>query len=154
MQNDTAAPSSTTPADTASPPAAEMAGRFVDALQSLEAEGEPVLERMVGLFSEDASVDTPALREAGLQRIGADGVRTFWREYLAALGSARTSFGATTLGHRSVGLFWTTRKDGSDREPVFAYEGATLLDLDEAGRVARFHAYFSPRELDDKRMPA
>ena len=123
----------------------EHARRFVDALQSLERDGESTLEAMVALFSPDATLTNAALKQAHTVRAGHDGVRAFWSEYARTFRGAHTTFRQVTLSDNAVGLFWSTR--GAGTASPLDYDGATLLELDDGGAIARFHGYYDTREL-------
>lgn len=120
--------------------------RFVEALHALEAEGEDAVDRIVDLFAGDSMVSNAALRRAGEERTGRDGVRRFWSEYAATFRGARTEFRAITYSDHEVGLFWTTHgrdPDGGER----SYDGASLLAFDGDGRIVLFSGYYDPADL-------
>lgn len=132
----------------------EMLGRrFVEALHALESAGDYALDEMVALFAPDATLSNAALRRAGAERTGADGVREFWSEYVRSFKGARTEFRAITCSEHEVGLFWTTHAtdpDGGER----SYDGASLVAYDGQGRVVLFSGYYDPADLQLAPHPA
>lgn len=129
----------------------ETARRFIEALQALERDGEPRVEAMVALFGEGATLTNAALKQAGAVRQGRDGARAFWSEYARTFLGARTTFAQVTHSDRAIGLFWSTSGPETDsrggKVAALDYDGATLIELDEAGAIAHFHGYYDTREL-------
>ena len=124
----------------------ERAQQFIDALHTLEQGSPDDTEALVALFSADARLSNAALKLAGEERQGADGVREFWREYRRTFGTARSEFTQITFNDTAAGLFWTTTGTGNDDQPL-EYEGVSLLVFDDSGKIAQFRGYYDTREL-------
>lgn len=118
----------------------ELARRFTEALQHLEQSGD--LERMVGLFAEDARISNAASSKTFEGEVGA---REFWRMYLSNFREIRSDFKRVIATGEGASLEWTSRGVRADGEP-FEYSGVTLLDFSD-GEVTRFHSYFDPASI-------
>ena len=125
----------------------EGAQRFIEALMHLERGDDHALERLVGLFTEDAELTNPALAAASETRIGRDAIRHFWESYRGVLGRCRSQFSEVTSSDDAAGLFWRTRSDDGRVD----YSGSTLLVFDEQGGIRRFEAHFDPGNLQRTR---
>jgi hypothetical protein len=103
---------------------------------------------MVELFDDAATLANPALEQAGSERHGRDGARTFWRHYADAFAGASTEFGHVMLGDHAIGLFWTTTGGSAPAggRPL-AYAGATLIEHDGAGAITGFRGYYDTQAL-------
>jgi len=133
--------------------ARERAQEFIDALRALEeAEQEKAAtptDVIVGLFAEDATLTSAALRLAGEVRNGREGAAHFWTEYKRTIGNARTEFHAVVAADNAAGLFWRTGVPEGDRKGgAPAYDGATLLAFNGDGKIARFDGYYDIVQLD------
>ena len=112
------------------------AQEFADALQRLEQDGD--LEPFLSQFSDDVRLLRP---ETGGQEQGADGARRFWQAYLDQFGDIASTFGRVEDAGRLGELEWTSTghlKTGHD----ISYTGVSLLEHDDAGKVARFVSYY------------
>jgi len=127
----------------------ELGQRFAEALHAVDANEEGAIERMVELFSAEATLTNAAMKLSGEERQGHDGVRQFWEEYQRTLTDVRTEFFDVTSSERSAGLFWTTRGTDATGQPV-EYDGVSLLVFDDDGLVERFRGYYDTRELSRK----
>nr|WP_243489031.1 nuclear transport factor 2 family protein [Massilia violaceinigra] len=65
-------------------------------------------------------------------------VAAFWRSYRASFGTVRSSFSHITADRHCAGLFWRSTGTGAHGRPV-GYDGVTLLEFDETGKITRFH---------------
>jgi ketosteroid isomerase-like protein len=124
----------------------ELARRFIEALHALEDGDEEQADAVAALFADDARLTNAALQLHGGEQTGAEGVRQFWVNYRRALGKARSEFHHVMSDDRAAGLFWTTGGTFPDGAPL-QYDGVSLLEFDEQGRIARFQGYYDTRQL-------
>ena len=113
-----------------------MAGQaqtFADALQGIEASGDP--EALVALFAEDASVGNLAHVEHGT-----DGARRFWARYLDQFDAVRSTFSRLVDADGQSFLVWTSEGTLKGGGPI-AYSGVSVVDWD-GDRVRHFETYY------------
>jgi ketosteroid isomerase-like protein len=117
------------------------ASAFAEALQTFEQDRD--LDAFARVFAPDAELLRPEQR-GGEQ--GEDGVRTFWQQYLDQFASIRSEF-SRVVGSGPLGeLEWTSKGSlGSGNE--VEYEGVSLLEFDDQGRVTRFATYYDTAAL-------
>lgn len=128
------------------------AQQFIDALHALEQGDESAVEGLVALYSEDARLTNAALKLAGKERQGHDGVREFWTEYRHTFQQVYSEFAQITANEEASGLFWTTKGADTEGNPL-EYDGVSLLVFDEHGDIAQFRGYYDTRSLE-KTVPA
>ncbi|TFW27860.1 nuclear transport factor 2 family protein [Massilia horti] len=122
------------------------AQHFIGQLQRLE-QGEPAaIDGIAEMFAEDASLTNPFLEQLGRERVGRDEIKAFWRAYRGTFGTVHSEFGEITCGDHTAGLFWHSDGTGPDGQPI-VYDGATLLEFDPDGKIARLRGYFEPDKL-------
>lgn len=126
--------------------ARNLAQKFIDALHTLEQGSPDDVDQLVALYSDDARLVNAALKLAGDERRGQDGVREFWREYRRTFGEAYSDFFRITTNEDSAGLFWTTKGTGNDGQPL-EYDGVSLLVFNADGKINLFRGYYDTREL-------
>lgn len=111
------------------------ADTFRETLQQMEVTKD--VSKMVAFFHEDATVDTPAHEQ---KLIGHAAIETFWREYLHAFGSVRSTFTVErTIGDTSI-LEWTSEGALPTGKPI-KYRGVTILTF-KGYKIATFTAYY------------
>lgn len=121
----------------------DAAQRFIGRLDRLE-QGEPgAADELTALFADDAHLSNPIIEREGGERVGRDAIAAFWQAYRGNFGDIHSEFLDITAGEQSAGLFWRSEGAGRDGQPL-AYEGVTLLQFDEGGRITRFKGYFDP----------
>jgi ketosteroid isomerase-like protein len=123
-----------------------LAKEFIAALHALEANEEGALERIVGLFADDAVLTNAALKLADDERDGRAGVHNFWQNYRKTFQEIRSEFHQTMHNDEAVGLFWVARGRDAQGEAI-QYDGTTLLVLGDDGLINKFHGYFDTRQL-------
>ncbi|MFY1827423.1 nuclear transport factor 2 family protein [Myxococcus fulvus] len=123
--------------------AMERAQRFVEALSSLEEDGD--LEGLVALFSDDAHVSNVASSRVFK---GKEGARQFWREYKATLRRVKSSFRNMIEAGDRVALEWESHGTAQNGAAV-AYEGVSIIEWD-GEHIRRFYAYFDPHALGEE----
>jgi ketosteroid isomerase-like protein len=124
----------------------ELARRFIAALHALEDGDERAAEGIAALFADDARLTNAALQLHGHEQRGAAGIREFWVNYRRALGRARSEFHHVMSDGSAAGLFWTTSGTYPDGAPL-QYDGVSLLEFDDRGRIVRFQGYYDTRQL-------
>lgn len=123
-----------------------LADQFIEALHTLEDGSADDTGAIVALYADDARLLNAALKLAGQERRGREGVEQFWREYRGTFGKARSEFFQITINEESAGLFWTTKGTDSDGQPL-EYDGVSLLVFNDQGKITLFRGYYDTREL-------
>lgn len=121
---------------------------FADRLTEFESSGD-VDTFVSAVFADDVDLFRP---ETGQHLRGHDGARTFWQEYQNQFSAVRSSFSRVHDGEVGV-LEWTsdaTLPTGRD----ITYHGVSLLDFDDAGKVARFSTYYDTQVFQPQRRTA
>jgi ketosteroid isomerase-like protein len=128
----------------------EAARRFIGQLDRLE-QGDPdAADDLLALFAEDAHLSNPIIERAGGERVGRDAIADFWRNYRGSFGHIHSEFYDVTAGDQSAGLFWRSKGAGPDGQAL-SYEGVTLLNFDDGGRITRLKGFF---DRDQVRLKA
>ena len=116
--------------------AESAAKKFMDALHTLEKTGDS--GEIVAQFAEGATLLSIV---QGRTHEGIDGAKAFWAEYLKPFDTIHSEFthhatdgNLAILEWRGVGKL----KAGRD----IGYEGCSLLEFDDAGKVKRFRTYY------------
>lgn len=123
-----------------------IAERFITALHSIE-EGEATgIDRVVDMFADDAELANPIMERESSRRTGRDQIADFWREYSTTFKDIHSEFFDITASDHSAGLFWRSTGTNASGGPL-EYEGVSLLELDEEGKIARFKAFFDSRQV-------
>lgn len=121
--------------------ARQHALNFIDQLRRLE-DGEPsAVDSLASLFAENAFLSNPIVEHGGREQIAA-----FWRNYRASFGTVQSTFSHVTAAGNCAGLFWRSTGTGPHGQPL-DYDGATLLEFDEPGKITRLHGYFDSRQV-------
>jgi ketosteroid isomerase-like protein len=121
--------------------AENRASAFAEALQTFEQDRD--LDAFARVFAPDAELLRPEQR-AGEQ--GEDGVRTFWQQYLDQFASIRSEFSRVVEAGPLGELEWTSKGSLGGGTEV-EYEGVSLLEFDDQGRVSRFATYYDTAAL-------
>lgn len=116
---------------------------FIDALRAIEERRD--FAAMLALYDDDSEC-----RNANDPRRyrGRDGAERFWRSYRAAFERVRSSFRAVVEDETHAVLEWTSRGQSVHGAPC-EYEGVSVIDFRDDGRVHRFRAYFDSAALVD-----
>lgn len=125
----------------------QLAQQFIDALHQLEQGGEQDVPGIAGLFSDDARLTNAALTLAGKQHSGREGVQAFWKEYRSTFGEAYSEFYQITSSDNAAGLFWTTKGTDNQGRPM-EYDGVSLLEFDQGGKIRLFRGYYDTRQIE------
>jgi ketosteroid isomerase-like protein len=121
--------------------AENRASAFAEALQTFEQDRD--LDAFARVFAPDAELLRPEQR-AGEQ--GEDGVRAFWQQYLDQFASIRSEFSRVVEAGQLGELEWTSKGSLGGGTEV-EYEGVSLLEFDDQGRVSRFATYYDTAAL-------
>ena len=124
--------------------AKRIAPQFIDALHTLEAGSEANIDAMVRLFASEARLTNAALD--GKELSGQEGARQFWSEYRKTFGRVRSEFSHVIVDEHAAGLFWHTEGTGREDQPI-AYEGVSLLEWSDDGKITFFRGYYDTRKL-------
>ncbi len=117
------------------------ASAFADALQQFEQDGD--LDTFIRVFTDDAELLRPEQRSG---ETGSAGAKAFWQAYLDQFGEIRSTFSRVVEAGNLGELEWSssgTLGNGTDVE----YEGVSLLEFAEDGRVSRFATYYDTAAL-------
>jgi ketosteroid isomerase-like protein len=125
------------------------ADRFIDTLHGIEDGNAESIERMVDLFSDNAELSNPIIERTGGQRAGRSQVAAFWQNYRASFREIRSEFYDITSSERAAGLFWRSTGTLATGTPL-AYDGVSLLEFDDSGKIARFKGYFDSSQVVTK----
>lgn len=123
-----------------------MADDFIHRLHKVE-QGDPEsVETLVDLFADDAELSNPVAERNGRAYRGREAVERFWREYRGLFREVHSEFVDVTAGDHSAGLFWRSR--GVDATGArLEYDGVSLLEFDDQGKIRRFRGYFDSNSL-------
>lgn len=114
---------------------------FADALQTFESDRD--LDTFAAVFADDVELVRP---EQGGSAQGADGIRGFWQAYLDQFGEIRSDFRRVVEAGDLGELEWTSKGSlGSGRE--VEYQGVSLLEFGDDGKVTRFATYYDTEAL-------
>lgn len=112
-----------------------LARRFVDALRTVEQDGDP--EDMTALATADTRWSSAGSEHP---RVGPEGAREFWDAYRRAYADITSHFTAVTENGSRAVLEWVGTGHHHDGRPV-RYVGATVLDLGDTA-VDAVRLYF------------
>ena len=126
-----------------------LADRFITRLHQVEKGDADSIAGMVDMFADDAELVNPMMQHGPGKgvRSGRGEIEQFWREYSESFRDISSEFIDVTTSDRSAGLFWQASGADKTGRPV-QYEGVSLLELNDTGRIARFKAYFDSRQLE------
>ncbi|MBC8142436.1 MAG: nuclear transport factor 2 family protein [Armatimonadetes bacterium] len=122
-----------------------LADNFIAALHALEeATDESPVEPLANLYADDAEIINTALLLGGEKITGKEGATEFWTQYKKTIGVGKSHFHHIAASDKTAGLFWkTTVMNGASE-----YDGATLLEFDDAGKIVFFQGYYDTRQLN------
>ncbi len=109
---------------------------FAAALQSLEQTQD--LDAFLDVFADDVQLVRP---EPGGEEQGRDGARRFWQAYLDQFETISSEFGRVVDADRLGELEWVSEGRLRTGRNI-TYAGCSLLEHDDAGKVARFATYY------------
>lgn len=119
----------------------QVARKFVEALERLEAEGD--VEPLVSVFSEGCTIGNVVSPE---KFTGREGARRFWGEkYRDTFGEIRSTFLNIFATEDRAALEWVSEGTSVSGTPV-RYEGVSILET-EGDTVRTFRAYFDAGAL-------
>jgi ketosteroid isomerase-like protein len=121
--------------------ATDRAPAFAEALQTFEQDRD--LDAFARVFAPDAELLRPEQR-SGEQ--GEDGLRTFWQQYLDQFATIRSEFSRVAEAGPLGELEWTSKGSLGGGAEV-EYEGVSLLEFGDDGRVTRFATYYDTAAL-------
>jgi ketosteroid isomerase-like protein len=116
-----------------------MADRFVEALRSLERDGDA--GPLGDLYADDSRAGSVQHPDAYL---GRDGARQFWAAYRSTFATVESTFRTVIGGDRAAALEWTTA--GTVSGNLVRYDGVTVLEFGD-GRIVRSCAYYDATQL-------
>lgn len=123
-----------------------IADRFITELHRIEDGDAAGVDRIVAMFADDAELTNPLIERGGGSRSGRDQIAKFWREYYSSFQNIQSEFFDVTASDHSVGLFWRSAGTNPTGQPL-EYEGVSLLELDESGKITRFKGFFDSRQI-------
>lgn len=121
----------------------DLADRFIGQLHQLEQGGVDGAGPLAELFADDAELTNSIIEANGAKtrRGGRDEIIQFWREYRESFQTIHSEFVDVTASDHSAGLFWTSKGQNANGQPL-QYEGVSLLTFDDSGKIKNFKAYF------------
>jgi hypothetical protein len=123
-----------------------IADRFITELRCIEDGDTAGIDRIVDMFADDAELTNPIIERDGSGRAGRDQIADFWREYGATFKNIHSEFFDITASDHSAGLFWRSTGSDATGQPL-EYEGVSLLELDDRGKIRRFKGFFDSRQV-------
>ena len=122
------------------------AERFIAELHSIEGGDADGIARIVELFADDAQLSNPIIEREGGPRAGREQIAAFWQNYRATFRDIHSEFFDVTSSDRAAGLFWRSTGTYLTGSPI-DYEGVSLLEFDEGGKIARFKGFFDSSQI-------
>jgi len=113
----------------------ETTNRFIEALK--QAEQSKDVNPLGQMFSEEASLSR--IGQHG-SRLGQEGARVFWQEYLAAFDQVRSEFTKVLQGEGFTALEWRSERTAQNGTRI-AYAGVSLIETTD-GKVIAFRTYY------------
>lgn len=126
-----------------------IAERFIHELHAIEDGDSHGVNRIVDLFADDAQLSNPIIEREGAPRSGREQIAAFWQNYRTTFKDIHSEFSDVTASDRAAGLFWRSTGTHLTGSPV-DYEGVSLLELDDRGKIARFKGYFDSNQITTK----
>lgn len=123
-----------------------IADRFIAGLHRIVQDGAEAVGTLVESLTDHAALISPLLQRHAAACIGRDQIESFWREYCASFANMHAEFYEVTTSDHAAGLFWGSSGNDARDQPL-AYEGVSLLELDEAAKIAGFTGFFDSRQL-------
>jgi len=126
-----------------------QAQTFIAALHGIENDEPASVDQIADLFAENAELTNPAIDREGSSRVGRAQIAGFWKSYRASFREIHSEFFEITASDRAAGLFWRSTGAHITGEPV-AYEGVSLLDFDDSGKIVRFKGFYDSHQVVTK----
>lgn len=126
-----------------------LADQFISQLHGLEGGEAAGADALAELFADDAELTNSIIEadDAKSQRHGRDEIRQFWREYGESFRSIQSEFIDVTASEHSAGLFWQSKGSDANGKPL-EYEGVSLLEFNDEGKIQRFKGYFDRMQMN------
>ncbi|MEO6588454.1 MAG: nuclear transport factor 2 family protein [Pyrinomonadaceae bacterium] len=119
----------------------QSAEKFIEALGKLENNED--VETIVALFADDADIGNVTLTNT---LNGTDGVREFWTNYRKTFGEVNSKFHNKICSENVSALEWTTTGTSANGSEI-NYDGVSILEFNDGGKIERFFAYFNPAKI-------
>ncbi len=129
--------------------AQQTAERFINALHAIENGDQAGIDRIVDLFADDAQLSNPIIQRDGPPRAGREQIAAFWQNYRTTFKDIHSEFFDVTSSNRAAGLFWRSTGTHLTGSPI-DYEGVSLLEFDDSGKIARFQGFFDSSKVVTK----
>jgi ketosteroid isomerase-like protein len=123
-----------------------IADRFISELHRIEDGDAAAIDGIANMFADDAELTNPLIERDGSSLSGRDQIAEFWREYRSTFRDIHSEFFDITANDHSAGLFWRSAGTSANGKPL-QYEGVSLLELNEEGKIARFKGFFDSRQI-------
>ena len=117
------------------------ADQFIAALRQVEDKSD--VKAMGPLHTGDAEISNVAMTHA---ERGPAGAEEFWTKYRESFTRVHSEFRNVVENDKAALLEWTT--DVTTAVGVSTtYDGVSVIEYGEGGRISRFRAYFNPNAL-------
>ena len=120
---------------------AVTAEQFIAALREVEEQSN--VEAMRPLHAADAEVSNVTMTEPDR---GPDGAVHFWSKYRESFTRVHSEFRNIVENDKAALLEWTTEVTTAVGVST-TYDGVSVIEYGDGGRIRRFRAYFNPNAL-------
>jgi hypothetical protein len=117
------------------------AEQFIAALRQVEDAGD--VKAMGPLHTDDAEISNVAMSDTDR---GPAGAERFWTKYRESFTRVHSEFRNVVESDRAALLEWTTTVTTAVGVDT-TYDGVSVLEYGDGGRIRRFRAYFNPNAL-------
>ena len=117
------------------------AEQFIAALRRVEDASD--MSAMRPLHAADAEISNVAMTEPDR---GPDGAERFWTKYRESFTRVHSEFRNVVESDRAALLEWTTTVTTAVGVDT-VYDGVSVFEVGDDGRITRFRAYFNPNAL-------
>ena len=117
------------------------ADQFIAALREVEDRGN--VKAMGPLHTDDADISNVAMTDSDR---GPAGAEQFWTKYRESFTRVHSEFRNIVESDRAALLEWTTEVTTAVGVST-TYDGVSVIEYGDGGRIRRFRAYFNPNAL-------
>lgn len=116
----------------------KSAEKFIEALEKLEKSED--VETIAALFADSAEIGNVTLTN------NINDPKEFWTNYRKTFGDVSSEFKNKIHSDKVSALEWTSVGTSAKGNKI-SYDGVSILEFGEDGKIKRFFAYFNPAAL-------